>query len=81
MNQVYIYFCAGIKYNYILEMVAFNIKKRRNPLIAATSGGTLIKSEPTITSTAHATSLSDLTTSRTEKGKGKFNSSGKKYRK
>ena len=35
MNQVYIYFCAGIKYNYVLKMVAFNIKKR-NPLIAAT---------------------------------------------
>ena len=36
MNQVYIYFCASIKYNYVLKMVAFNIWKRRNPLIAAT---------------------------------------------
>ena len=36
MNQVYIYFCASIKNNYVLKMVAFNIRKRRNPLIAAT---------------------------------------------
>ena len=36
MNQVYIYFSATIKYNYVLKMVAFNIWKRRNPLIAAT---------------------------------------------
>ena len=45
MNQVYIYFCASIKYNYVLKMVAFNIRKRRNSLITATHSF-LVKVKP-----------------------------------
>ena len=45
MNQVYIYFCASIKYNYVLKMVAFNIGKRRNSLITATHSF-LVKVKP-----------------------------------
>ena len=45
MNQVYIYFCASIKYNFVLKMVAFNIRKKRNSLIAATHSF-LVKVKP-----------------------------------